>query len=170
MTRRRLELVDGRAGSGVSAVDGAARAASPVVARGDDVGVAEIAAGETEVAGAERAVTLVEVAEVRGDVRVVSDTATGEAPEVAAEAVQARVELFEDDGLGLNLADLLGDDPLGHLLEDKQALLNDLNRLAVADNFLFLYDDSLRDFSREVVRTVEVIKSRERFNAHIVVE
>lgn len=71
--------------------------------------MAEIAAGETEVAVAKRAVAVVEVVEVRGDARVVSDTATGVAPEVAAEAVHARVELLEDDGLGLDLADLLRD-------------------------------------------------------------
>jgi len=117
--------------------------------------VSEVATRESEVAVAERAVAVVEVAEVRGDVRVVSDIAAREAPEVAAEAVHARVELLEDNGLRLNVADLLGDDALGHLLENKEALLDDCDALAVANEFLLLLHDG--DRGRAEVTVVEVI-------------
>lgn len=104
------EVVDGRSGAGVGAVDGEARAAAPVVARGDNIRAAKIAAGESKVVGAEAAVALEELVVERGNVRVVADTAAGVAAQVAAEAVQAGVELLEDDGLALDLADLLSDD------------------------------------------------------------
>jgi len=100
--------------------------------------VAEIGAREAPVVVAQRTVAVVEVAEVRGEAGIVTDTTTREVPEVAAEAVQAGVELLEDDGLGLDLANLLGDDALGHLLEDEETLLDDDNALGVADDLLLL--------------------------------
>jgi len=78
-----------------------------VVAGGADVRLSEVAAREAEAVGAQRAVAVLDRAVVRGDVGVVSNTATGVAPEVPAEAVHARVELLKDDGLGLDFADLL---------------------------------------------------------------
>jgi len=81
------------------------------------------------------------------------------------------VELFEDNSLSLNLADLFGDDPLGHLLEHKEALLDDLNRLAVADYFLLLLNDNLlADFTAEVVGAIEVVESGQGRHASPVVE
>jgi len=81
------------------------------------------------------------------------------------------VELFEDNSLSLNLADLFGDDPLCHLLEHNEALLDDLNRLAVADYFLFLLnDDLLADFTAEVIGAIEVVESGQRRHASPVVE
>jgi len=100
--------------------------------------VAEIGAREAPVVVAQRTVAVVEVAAVRGEAGIVTDTTTREVPEVAAEAVQAGVELLEDDGLGLDLANLLGDDALGHLLEDEETLLDDDNALGVADDLLLL--------------------------------
>jgi len=136
---RHLELGDGRAGSLVGVSDSAKGAAVvPVGSARDDVGVAEIGAREAPVVVAQRTVAVVEVAEVRGEAGIVTDTTTREVPEVAAEAVQAGVELLEDDGLGLDLANLLGDDALGHLLEDEETLLDDDNALGVADDLLLL--------------------------------
>ncbi len=97
------------------------------------------------------------------DVGVVADLVARLAAEITAEVSQAGVELLEDDGLRLNLADLLGDDPgsrmshefpwceigagdylpLGHLLEDDETLLDDLDLLGVAHNLLLLDDNLL---------------------------
>ena len=85
-------------------------AIAPVATRGDDVGVSKVVSGEAPVVGAQGAIAVVEVAEMRGNARVISDRTTRGAAEVAAEAVQAGVELLEYDGLGLDFADLLGDD------------------------------------------------------------
>lgn len=148
-----LEVVDGRAGAGVGAVDGEARAAAPVVARGGDIRAAEVVAGEPKVAGAEAAVALEELVVERGDVRVVADTTAGVAAQVAAEAVQAGVELLENDGLALDLADLLSDNALGHLLENEETLLDDFDRLRAA-NELLLLDNG--DLTRAEVAVVEI--------------
>lgn len=59
---------------------------------------------------AEATVALEELVVERGDVRVVADTTAGVAAQIATEAVQAGVELLEDNGLALDLADLLSDD------------------------------------------------------------
>lgn len=84
------EAGDGGA-SGLVGVSNTAVGAAvvPVASSGNDVGASEAGAGEAPVVGAQRAVAVVEVAEVGGDARVVSDVATGEVSEVAAEAVQA---------------------------------------------------------------------------------
>ena len=85
-------------------------AVAPVATRGDDVRVSKVASGEAPVVGAQGAVAVVEVAEMRGNARVISNRTARGAPEVAAEAVQAGVELLEYDGLGFDFADLLRDD------------------------------------------------------------
>lgn len=112
-------------------------------------------------------------------------------PEVTAEEAEAGMELLEDNGLGLYLADLLSDNPidqrtvsvmmlrgwkswflpLGHLLENKEALLDDLNRLGMADD-LVLLDYGLGEVDRaiEVVRAVEIIETIEGGMATPVVE
>ena len=52
--------------------------------------------------------------------------------------------------------------PLGEFLDDEEALLDNLDRLAMAHKLLVLLDDSLAvDRSNEVVRAVEVIESIE---------
>jgi len=55
---------------------------------------------------------------VAGDAAVVADRVARLTPQIVAEAAEATVELLKDNSLGLNLADLLCDDPLGHFLED----------------------------------------------------
>ena len=72
----------------------------------------DITARETEVVRAEGAVVADDVAEVVSDARVVPDLVTGDAAEIVVEVVEAGVELLEDDGLGLDFADLLGDDAI----------------------------------------------------------
>jgi len=81
------------------------------------------------------------------------------------------VELLEDDGLSLDFADLFGDDPLGHFLENEEALLDDLNGLAAADHFLLLlYDDLCLDFTAEVIGAIEVVEVREGRDSTPVIE
>jgi len=64
----------------------------------------------------------------------------------------------EDDFLGLDVADLLGDDPLDHLVDDGHTLLDDLNLLGVADLHLLLDDDDLVVRSVVVARSVKAVK------------
>jgi hypothetical protein len=129
------------------------------VATNDDGLVSEIVTSEAKVVGAEGAVTADDLTEVTSDPAVEADLVVGVATEIAAEAVQARVPLLEDDGLSLNLADLLGDDPLGHLLENDQALLNDFNTLSAADELvLLLYNDLVVVGTIKVFGAIEVVK------------
>jgi len=74
-------------------------------------------ARESKVVCGERAIRCSDVAIVVGDGRVKSDMVTRGAAKIVAEESEAGMELLEDDGLGLNFADLLGDDPFSHLLQ-----------------------------------------------------
>jgi len=113
-------------------------------------------ATEAEVVAAEGAVRVEERAVQAGDMAVISDLVARHAPQVVAEATQARVPLLEDDCLSLNFADLLCDNPLCHLLKNNKLLLDDLDLLSMANDFLLLLDDHLAG-----VRTVEVITAIE---------
>jgi len=143
----------------------------PVRASGNDVLAADIASGEAEVVGAERRVGRDEVAEVAGDAAVIADAVARGAAQVTTEEAEAGVELFENDGLSLDLADLLSDDPLSHLLEDEETLLDDFDGLAVAYEFLRLLNDGLAgDAAYEVIRAVEVIEASQRREPSPVIE
>jgi len=123
-------------------------------------------ASEAEVRRAEGPVLLEEVAEVRGNARVETNMEARGAAEVVAEEPEARMELLKDDGLRLDLAHLLGDDAFGHLLDDEQALLDDLDGLGVADELGVLLNDGLAaDVADEVVGAVEVVEAAEGGNA-----
>lgn len=143
----------------------------PVVSSRDGILAAKVRTVEPKIVRAEGAVGVHDVAVVARDTTVIPDAVARLAPDVMAERAKAGVELLENDGLGLDLADLLGDNPLGHLLNDEKALLNDLNALAAADKLLVLLDDDLLlDGATEVIRAVEVIEAIERRDAHPVVE
>lgn len=148
-------------------------AVAPVVTRGDDVGVSKVVSREAPVVGAQGAITVVEVAEIRGNARIISNTTSGGAPKVAAEAVQAGVELLKYHGLGFDFADLLGDDALGHLLKNKEPLLDDLDAFRMADDFLLL-DNGDRTLTEvaviEVIGAVEVVKTTKGADSVIIVE
>jgi len=108
---------------------------------------------------------------VAGDTAVEADVVARGAAQITAEETEAGVELLEDDGLGLNLTDLLGDDPLGHLLENEETLLDDHNRLAVADNFLLIFDNSLAgERTNKIVRAIEIVETVEGGNSSVVIE
>jgi len=112
-----------------------------------------------KVIGIERVVSIANVAEVAGDVLVVADMMTGGATQVVAEVTKTGMELLEDDSLCLNFTNLLSDDTLGHLLEYKQTLLDDLDSLSVA-NYLLSGLDLLGevDGAIKVISTIEVVE------------
>jgi len=117
---------------------------------------------EAEVVAGERTVWETDIAEVSSNGAVEANLVTRGTVEVTAEEVKAGAELLKDDGLSLNLADLLEDDPLGHLLEDEQALLDDLDGLSVADDLGLLFDGLAEvDRAIEVVYSVEVVEATE---------
>lgn len=119
-------LLDSSTSSAVCGTDGGWGGGSiPVGAGGNNVLAAEAASAEAQVAGGERRVGRNNVAKVARNSTVEADLVTGGAAQIRAEGAEAGVELLEDDGLSLNLADLLGYDPLGHFLEDEQTLLDD---------------------------------------------
>jgi len=132
---------------------------------------ADIAAAEAEVVCGQRAVLGDDVAEVARDLGVEADVVAGSTTQVVAEEAERGVELLKDDGLGLNFADLFGDDPLGHLLNDEETLLDDFDALGVADELLILLNNSLAgDQALEVVGSVEVVEAGERGETAPVVE
>jgi hypothetical protein len=116
-------------------------------------------ARETKIVGGEGTVRKANTAEVTGNGAVETDRVTRDTLEVVAEQSKTSMELIKDDGLGLDLADLFGDDSLGHLLKDEETLLDNLDDLSMADNLLgSVYN--LREVHRavEVVDTIEVVK------------
>jgi len=116
-------------------------------------------AREAEVASGERSVIEADIAEVSSNGTVEANLTARDTVKVIAEVTKASMELLEDDGLSLDLADLLKDDPLGHLLEDEQALLDDLDSLGVADDVLLFCDNLAEvDGAVEVVYTIEVVE------------
>jgi len=143
----------------------------PVGAGGDNVLAAEVASAEAEVAGGKRRVGRDDVTEVAGDSAVEADLVARGATQVTAEGAEAGVELLKHHSLSLDLADLLGDDPLGHLLDDKETLLDDFDGLAVADDFLLVLNNGLGgEVADEVIGAVEVVETRERGHASPVIE
>jgi len=143
----------------------------PVGSTNDDGVSTEVGTGETEVIGGERAVGEADVAEVASNGAVEASRVARDTVEVIPEQTKTGMELFEDNCLGLNFADLLEDDPLGHLLEDEETLLDDLDCLSVADNLLGgLYGLREVDGAVEVVDAVEVIEVIERRETTPVVE
>jgi len=119
--------------------------------------------GEGPVVGAERSIGVVNLAEVRDNVLVVASLVPRVTTQVTAEVPKALVVLLECDDLGFNLANLLGDDSLGHFLEYSKSLLDDRNVRRVA-NFL-AFDHSLAaGVAVEVIgpiKVVEVVQTRD---------
>jgi len=162
----------GTLGKVIGGSNGDVRAAVDPVAAADDNRVAShIVTAETEVVGGEGSVRIEEVPVVACDVGVVADLVATVASQVVAESSKAGMELFKDNGLSLDLTDLLGDDSLGHFLEDNQALLDDLDLLGVAHEFVVLLNDYLVVVrTREVVGSIKVIEVIEGGHASPVVE
>jgi len=145
--------------------------AVPVASRNNNGVRAHIAAVETEIVVAERAVRVVEVSKVGNDGAVIADLMTRGALKVVTEAAERREILLEDNRLRLHVADLLSDYLLSHFLQNGEALLNDRDGLAVADNFLGAFFDDLVGMEViEVVRPIEAIEVVERRDAMPAVE
>lgn len=119
----------------------------------------KVSSTESEVVSREGAVRETDIAEVASNGTVEPDLVARGTVKVVPEQSKASMELFEDDGLGLDLANLFGDDPLGHLLEDEETLLDDLDLHGVADESLGgIYDLGEMDRAVEVIDTIEVVK------------
>lgn len=83
----------------------------PVGSTNDDSLPSDIMAREAKVVVVERPVHVDDLSKVADDVAVISNLVAAVAPQVKVEAVKAGVPLLEHDGLSLDLADLLRDDP-----------------------------------------------------------
>jgi len=155
-----MDTVHGIPGSTVSSTNRNERiTVIPVVAINDNGVVAEITTRETKVMGRERTIGIEEIVVLGEDVLVETDLFAGETTEVLTETTETSMPLFEDDGLCFDFTDGFGDNPLGHLLDDEKALLDDLDLLAVANDLLLGGDNGLAAAgSVEVVDTEEVIK------------
>jgi len=97
----------------------------PVGASRNDVLAAEVGSAKAKVGGGKRRVGRDDVTEMASNSAVEADVVARGAAQVTAEGAEAGVELLKHDGLSFDLADLLGYDPLGHLLEDEETLLDD---------------------------------------------
>jgi len=130
----------------------------PVASLYDDGLRADVAAGEIPVVKAQRAVVVVDVAEVGADALVIANLVSGVATQVAVEVAEALVVLFKDDDLGLDLAAQLGDDLFGHFLENRQSLLDDLDRLRMTHDSLGRVYRLMPVVAVEIVDTVERVE------------
>lgn len=105
----------------------------PVGITDDNCVSAEIMTGETKVIDGEASIAMDDVTKVTSDSMVKANMVVRNAMQVIAEESKTSVELLEHNSLSLNLANLLEDYPLCHLLEDEQALLDDFDSLDTAD-------------------------------------
>lgn len=143
----------------------------PIAATNNDGGATDVVAIEAEVLKLEGSVGIEEGTIVTSNVAVISDLMTRHAPQIVAEATQARVPLLEDNRLSLDFTDLFGDDPLRHLLENNELLLDDFDSLRMADDLMLLLDDHLtRVGAVEVVATVEIVEVIQRRESSPVTE
>jgi len=121
---------------------------------------ANIDTTEAEVVVAEVAV-VEDLAPAVDDLVVITDFASRVATEVAAEATETAVELLESNDLGLDFTDGLSDDFLGHLADDDETLLDNVDGNVAADKLVPLHDDLLNMAAREIVPSVKVIEAVE---------
>jgi len=125
---------------------------------------------EAQVVGGERPICVADATKVVGDPLVIPNLVIGMTRNIVAKETEVGRELLENDSLSLDLADLLGNDPLGHLLEDEKTLLNDFNGLGMA-NELVLFNNGLGELRvDEVARTEEVVETVHGGDAIPVVE
>lgn len=131
----------------------------PAVAFGDDVVMAVIRAREAEV----RVVIVNELLEVGGDVTIVSDIVTGNTTDVVGEVAKGTVELFEDEGLGLNFADELSHNLLRVFLKHEETLLDNFDLLGMADELVLVNYIHFLKMTRVVVDAIEVVETPQTF-------
>jgi len=168
--RRRLESRDLRVEEG-RADRRLGGTVNPVVARDVDEVGADVRAVEAEVVVDDVAGAVDEAADVARDGVVEADVTARHAADVRGEARDRGDELAPDDSLNLNLADLLGDDALGELGEDRELLLDDRDINGLADDFRLGRDDGLGvERAIEVALAVEVVEVVQAVEATPVVE
>ncbi len=101
----------------------------------------KFATRKPKVINRERSILMDNVAEMARNASVKANLMSGDTMQVITEETETSVELLKDYGLSLDFTDLLGDDSLGHFLEDEEALLNDFNGFGVADDARRRIDD-----------------------------
>lgn len=139
-------------------------------AHGDDV-AANVDSVEVEPVPVQSSALEQELEKLVGDDLVESRDAAVEALEVVSEDVESGSELLEENSLCFYLADLLEDEPLGELLDDRQLLLDDVDLVRLAEQLVLLgEEDLLVERSVEVPGTEEVVKFVERLEASPVVQ
>jgi len=112
----------------------------------------------------------VDAADVARDGTIVSDGTSGLTEQIAGEVVEAGDELRPDDGLDFDFAEGLSHDPLGIFTENHQLLLDNLDRLVMADNSLGLRLGEGVVETTEVVFTVEVVETTQLGETSPVIE
>lgn len=135
------------------------------VAPGDlDEVASDIAALEAEVVGVDAALRVDEAADVACNAAIEADIPAGDMAEVIGERGEAGNELRPDNGLDFDFADLLGDDLLGELLDDRKLLLDDGDVDGLANYFLLLDGLHIRATVEVVggaVERIEVVEAAE---------
>jgi len=132
--------------------------AVPVISTIGNVVAPNILATESHIVGAQAPVRVNDLVVVSRNTRIITNITARGAGEIARVGVGHGGVLVEDDFLRLDVADLLGDDPLYQLMDNGQTLLDDFNLLGVADLHLLLDDDDLVVRPVVVARSVETIK------------
>lgn len=132
----------------------------------DNHGVlAEVLTSEMPVIEVEREIVLVdELGEMLDNLLVVPNLVVlSRVPaNVASEAVQTRIPLFENNRLHFNFTHSLHDDLLRHLLQDEETLLDDVDGVNLADELVLGLDKNLLELvAVPVVDAVEVIEAFE---------
>jgi len=118
----------------------------------------DVPTAEAKVVAGDATIALKEFSETSSNGVVKANTATRDTSQVALEVAQAAVELLPGNNLGLDVANILDDDPLSQFAENNKTLLNNLNSAGTADEFTFFHDDLLETTAIKVVDAVEVIK------------
>lgn len=136
--------------------------------------LAKVLTSEVPVIEVEREVVLVDdLGEMLDNLLIIPDLVVlSRVPaNVASESVQTRIPLLENDGLALDFTYGLYDDLLGHLLQDEETLLDDVNGMDLADEFMLGLDkDLLKLVAVPVIDAVEVVKAFEGVVASPVVK
>jgi len=117
------------------------------------------------VVAVERAVRIEKARELPGEFTVEPGGDASSALDVASEEVKVSYELFEEDDLDVDFADLGKEDLFGKLLDDYELLLNDnsfldaADRLIDDDKFARVSISSEVSSSKEVVETLQPLKA-----------
>lgn len=142
----------------------------PVVSTWNPQVLSDVDTPEAEVSVAEGTILIEQLQSEDRNAGVKTNIMTGLAPQIAPEIPQATSELFEDDDLRLDVANLLGDNLLRNLLDDGKLLLNDRDSLTLAYVLLPHEEDSIVPEAIEIADSEEVVETGQRGEPSPVVE